>query len=173
VNPGVTGGRSLYFAYGSNLCASRMSERVPSARFVTIARADGRRLSLGKRGRDGSGKATLIEAPGCFVWGVVYAIDPHDWRRLDRFERGYARTSLLVAWEREEHVAATTYVAPETAPDPTAFGWYKRLIVDGAREHGLPDAYVAELERLPEREDPDSIRFAPPLRSEVGRPKLR
>lgn len=134
-----------------------MGERVPSARFVAVARADDRRLSLGKLGRDGSGKATLIDAPGAFAWGVVYAIDPRDWRRLDRFERGYARISLLVTWEPGQVVAATTYVAPETAPDPTPFGWYKRLIVDGAREHGLPAEYVAELAKLPERDDAGSI----------------
>jgi gamma-glutamylcyclotransferase len=159
VNASVAADPSLYFAYGSNLSASRMGERVPAARVVAAARADGRRLSLGKRGRDGSGKATLIDAPDSFVWGVVYSIDPRDWRRLDQFERGYARVGVLVSWEREQHVAATTYVAPETAPDPIAFGWYKRLIVDGAREHGLPDAYVAELERLPERDDPASVRI--------------
>ena len=157
MSTGVAGDRSLYFAYGSNLSTGRMGERVPSARIVAAARVDGRRLSLGKQGRDGSGKATLVDAPGAFVWGVVYAIDPRDWRRLDRFERGYARISLLVTWEREQRVAATSYVAPETAPDPTPFGWYKRLIVDGAREHGLPAAYVAELERLPERDDPGPI----------------
>ncbi len=154
MNASAIGDPSLYFAYGSNLSTSRMGERVPSARVVAAARADGRRLSLGKLGRDGSGKATLIDAPDAFVWGVVYAIDRCDWRRLDRFERGYARISVFVALEREQHIAATTYVAPETAPDPTAFGWYTRLIIDGAREHGLPAAYVAELERLPERDDP-------------------
>ena len=158
MNARAAGDRSLYFAYGSNLCASRMGERVPSARVVAPARADDRRLSLGKHGRDGSGKATLIEAPGSVVWGVVYAIDPRDWRRLDAFERGYARISLRVTSELERDVAATSYIAPETAPDPVAFDWYKRLIVDGAREHGLPDAYLAELERLPEREDPDPTR---------------
>ena len=154
---GFASGLALYFAYGSNLAASRMSERVASARRACTAWVAGYRLAFGKRGRDGSGKATLIEAPEAFVWGVVYAIDLRDWHRLDRFERGYARISVQVAWEREQHVAATTYVAPETAPDPTAFGWYKRLIVDGAREHGLPAAYIAELERLPERDDPGPI----------------
>jgi len=157
VNASVGGDPSLYFAYGSNLSASRMTERVPSARVVAPARAHGWRLSLGKRGRDGSGKATLIAEPESFVWGVVYAIDPHDWRRLDRYERGYTRVAVLLASEREQHIAAITYVAPETAPDPTAFGWYKRLIVDGAREHGLPAAYIAELEQLPARDDPGPI----------------
>jgi gamma-glutamylcyclotransferase len=53
--------------------------------------------------------------------------------------------------------AAGDYPAPETAPDPRPFGWYKRLSVDGAREHGLPIDYVAALEALPERDAPDDL----------------
>jgi gamma-glutamylcyclotransferase (GGCT)/AIG2-like uncharacterized protein YtfP len=154
VNAGVAGDPSLYFAYGSNLSFERMSERVPSAQVVCAARVAGRRLSLGKRGRDGSGKATLVEAPEASVWGVVYRIDLDHWPRLDRYERGYARIRVPLVSVRAEPIAATTYLAPETAPDPTAFAWYKRLIVNGAREHGLPAAYVAMLEGLPERAAP-------------------
>jgi gamma-glutamylcyclotransferase (GGCT)/AIG2-like uncharacterized protein YtfP len=145
---------ALYFAYGSNLRSSRLRERIGSAQVVCAARITDHRLSLAKHGRDGSGKATLVESVGGIVWGVVYAIDPGEWPRLDAFERGYTRTRFQVASEREKRLTVTTYVAPETAPDPTPFGWYKRLIVDGAREHGLPAAYVAALERLPERDAP-------------------
>jgi gamma-glutamylcyclotransferase (GGCT)/AIG2-like uncharacterized protein YtfP len=148
---------ALYFAYGSNLRSSRLRERIGSAQVVCAARISDHRLSLAKRGRDGSGKATLVTCVGCTVWGVVYAIDPGEWPRLDAFERGYTRTLVRVASEHERRLTATTYVAPESAPDPTPFGWYKRLIVDGAREHGLPAAYVAALERLPEREAPGRI----------------
>lgn len=148
---------ALYFAYGSNLCSSRLRERIGSAQVVCSARIDGRRLSLAKHGRDGSGKATLVRAAGAIVWGVVYEIDAGDWPRLDAFERGYTRMRVRVASERERILAATTYVAPETAPDPTPFGWYKQLMVDGAREHGLPAAYVTELEQLPERDGPGPI----------------
>ena len=56
MNASAVGDRSLYFAYGSNLCANRMLERVPSARVIAPARVDDRQLSLGKQGRDGSGK---------------------------------------------------------------------------------------------------------------------
>jgi gamma-glutamylcyclotransferase (GGCT)/AIG2-like uncharacterized protein YtfP len=154
VKASAVGDPSLYFAYGSNLRSSRMSERVPSARMHCVARADGMRLSLGKHGRDGSGKATLVAAATARVWGVVYAIDPGDWKRLDRFELGYARVSLLLTSEHEQPIAAISYIAPETAPDPTAFEWYKRLIIEGAREHGLPPNYMSELERLPARSAP-------------------
>ena len=144
----------LYFAYGSNLLSSRMCARVPSARAVGAAWADGHRLSLGKTGRDGSGKATLVADPDARVWGVLYAIDPAHWKRLDGFEPGYTRTALVVTTRSHESMRASTYVAPPTASDPVAFAWYKRFIVDGAREHDLPTAYVEALLRLPERPDP-------------------
>jgi len=144
----------LYFAYGSNLLSRRMRERVSSARAVGTAWVDGHRLSLGKAGRDGSGKATLVADPDARVWGVLYAIDPAHWKRLDDFEPGYKRVALVVTTRGRERVLASTYVAPPTARDPVAFAWYKRFIVEGAREHDLPAPYVEALLELPERPDP-------------------
>ncbi len=45
-------------------------------------------------------------------------------------------------------------MATTLTDEPVAFDWYKRLIVEGAREHGLPGDWVATLERLPEKPDP-------------------
>ena len=36
----------------------------------------------------------------------------------------------------------------------STFAWYKRLMLAGAREHGLPREWLALLEALPERHDP-------------------
>ena len=46
--------QALYFAYGSNLCASRLRGRVPSAVVVERARLPGRRLVTDTLGRDGT-----------------------------------------------------------------------------------------------------------------------
>jgi len=154
--PGA-GGRALYFAYGSNLLWQRMATRVPSARRLCVASADGFRLCFGKPGRDGSGKATLVASAGSRAWGVVYTIDPAHWARLDACEPGYRRVELRVTYASREQLAAAAYLAPETAADPIPFAWYKRCLVEGAREHGLPAAYIAELERLPERPDPGPV----------------
>jgi len=152
---------ALYFAYGSNLVSARMRERVASARFHCVARLDGHRVSFGKLGRDGSGKATLVEEDGACAWGAVYALDPADWKALDRFEPGYLRIAVTLASEVRGRLVATTYRAPETAPDPAAFAWYKQTVIAGALEHGLPAAYVDRLRGLPERPDPLK-RDAPP-----------
>ena len=140
----------LYFAYGSNLCAERLRERVPSASARGAARATGFALRLDKRGADGTAKANLHLAPGDEVWGALYALDPGDWPRLDACEPGYARFALEV-----EHVgarvSAQTYRSALLTGDPVAAVWYKQLIVDGARAHALPAAWCARLERLPAR----------------------
>jgi hypothetical protein len=38
------------------------------------------------------------------------------------------------------------------------YTWYKRFIVKGAREHHLPDEYVAYLESIEAVQDTDAVR---------------
>ena len=64
---------------------------------------------------------------------------------------------MVVTTKGRERVLASTYVAPPTASDPVAFAWYKRFIVEGAREHDLPAPYVEILSQLPERPDPNRL----------------
>jgi gamma-glutamylcyclotransferase (GGCT)/AIG2-like uncharacterized protein YtfP len=143
-----------YFAYGSNLKSDRMRSRIESARFVTRARLAGFRLALDKSGRDGSGKANVQRDPCAHVWGVVYVIDHAHWPQLDAFEPGYARIDVRVETEAGEALGVQTYVARDLTDGAVAFDWYKRLLVEGAREHGLPEDYVEALEQLPHRPDP-------------------
>jgi gamma-glutamylcyclotransferase (GGCT)/AIG2-like uncharacterized protein YtfP len=148
---------TFYFAYGSNLKFERMRARVSSARVLGRARLRNRRLSLDKRGLDGSGKANLREDERACVWGVLYAIDPADWEALDRYEDGYARVGVEAVTDEGEAVRAETYVAYRLTREPVAFDWYKRLVLEGAHEHGLPADYVAALEELPEKPDPGRV----------------
>ncbi len=145
--------QSLYFAYGSNLSTPRLLGRVASAVVVAPARLFGRRLTTDKRGRDGSGKANLADDPQGHVWGVVYAIRAEQWAALDACESGYARLRVEVHTARD-CLEAWTYASDRFADEPVPFSWYKRLIVDGAREHGLPAAWLRLLEALPEKPDP-------------------
>jgi hypothetical protein len=142
--------QSLYFAYGSNLCSARLRSRVASARALGPARLPDRRLSMDKRGRDGSGKANLVPELGCEVWGVVYALGAEGWPTLDACEAGYTRVAVEVLTALES-LRVQTYLAERLTLDPVPFNWYKRLIVEGAREHGLPAEWVRLLESLPER----------------------
>lgn len=141
---------SLYFAYGSNLLAARMRGRVPSAVPRGAARLDGFRLTLDKRGADGSGKANLIAAPRGRVFGAVYEVDVLHWPRLDAFEPGYERFDAAVDLAGA-CVSVQAYRSTLVTDEPVAHAWYKRLLVDGARQHGLPPEWIALLEALPAR----------------------
>jgi gamma-glutamylcyclotransferase (GGCT)/AIG2-like uncharacterized protein YtfP len=146
--------RAHYFAYGSNLALECMRERVPAADVIGRARLVGMRLTLDKLGRDGSGKANLVEDALAHVWGVVYGIDTLHWSRLDASEPGYRR---IIVWVETEggSLEAETYCSTLRTDDPVALAWYKRLIVEGARAQGLPAAYRALLEALPVRAESD------------------
>ena len=140
----------LYFAYGSNLSRARMTARVPSARVRGAACLEGFRLTLDKRSVDGSGKANLRSAVDARVHGALYELRAAHWRDLDACEPGYRR-------ERVEVVAlglrleAWTYISSDLTSEPVAYEWYKRLIIDGAAEHGLPEDWRRWLERLPSK----------------------
>jgi len=144
----------LYFAYGSNLKAERLIERVGPASAAGRARLADHGLSFKKRGGDGSGKACFEAAPGQTLWGVVYALTSAQFETLDRFERGYRRIEIAVRVDDEELKTAITYQAERFTDDPTPYDWYVRLIVEGAREHGLPSAWQAMLDTLPARPQP-------------------
>jgi gamma-glutamylcyclotransferase len=141
---------SLYFAYGSNLCVARLRELAPSAVARGAARAPGFALRIDKRGMDGTAKANLHAVSGSAVWGVVYALEAADWPRLDARERDYARIEIEI-FQGDERVLAQTYRSDHLTSDAIAAAWYKRLIVDGARDHALPADWCAWLEGLPAR----------------------
>ena len=138
---------SRYFAYGSNLVLARMRERVPSAHPLGAARLSGMCLTLDKRGSDGSGKANLTPDDAGHVWGVVYALDPEHWPLLDACEPRYERIVVEVVLG-DEPVRAHTYTSDWRTDRPVARSWYKQLIVEGARAHALPEAWIRALERL-------------------------
>lgn len=149
----------LYFAYGSNMHEPRLRERVPSAEFVDIARLPGMMVVFQKHGRDDSAKCDLEPLDSATSWGVVYRIDVDDLPRLDEAEGdGYRRESVVVA-TRDDFLEAFTYRARKdhlTSARP--FDWYVDLLVEGARDHDLPQMYIAGLEQTETQPDPDSER---------------
>jgi gamma-glutamylcyclotransferase (GGCT)/AIG2-like uncharacterized protein YtfP len=143
----------LYFAYGSNLLSGRMRERVPSARREAVAFLDHHRLVCNKRGSDGSAKANLVPAAGHRVWGVLYRIEGAELPLLDQLESGYARVVVEVRTASGEARLASTYRSDRITEDPVPFDWYRGMILEGAREQGLPEQYLALLEALPAKPD--------------------
>jgi gamma-glutamylcyclotransferase len=151
---------SFVFAYGSNMCSGRFREyKVTALGPGRAALLEGFTLKFNKRSTDGSGKATVYQSPGDSVWGVLYEIPTADLPTLDDGERGYVRENATVLVGGEQ-ITAWLYTARR--PDETMrlrpFSWYKRFIVEGAREHILPPEYIIQLEGIEYLTVPDRAR---------------
>ena len=140
----------LYFAYGSNMLTARLQARCPSAVPLAVAKAEGHTFIYGKRGQDGSGKATLVPCEGGTAYGVLFQVSDADMSVLDAFEgrgRGYERDDgfIVTNISTAAKVTASTYLAPKEFIDVSLmpFDWYHALILAGAAEHDLPGHYVA------------------------------
>lgn len=132
------------------MSSARFLARIPDARVVGRGRLEGWRFACNKRGNDGSAKANIMRAPGHTVWGVVFSMPERDLPRLDRIEGGYERIAVIVERKGRRH-DCVTYASTRQIDDEVPFDWYKAHIVSGAKEHDLPDDYLAILSALPQR----------------------
>jgi gamma-glutamylcyclotransferase len=149
-----------YFAYGSNMSTDRLRGRVPSVRVVGVGRLTGHQLRWHKVSKkDGSGKCDVVvsDAPDASVYGVLFEIKAAEKPDLDRFEGlgfGYQEKSVEVDHQGKT-VQGLTYFATNTDSSLVPWTWYREHVVAGAREHGLPAAYIEALEAIAAAIDPD------------------
>jgi hypothetical protein len=156
-----------YFAYGSNMCINWLRSRVPSARFYSVGTLNGYLLKFHKQSKDGSGKcnAFFTNEQDDKIMGVIFELDEIEKPALDRAEglgSGYYEIEVPII-TASNVVNARMYVADENAiVDSLApYTWYKELVINGARSHGLPEAYVHFIRETREaRADPDQDREA-------------
>jgi gamma-glutamylcyclotransferase len=148
-----------YFAYASNLSRAIFGERRGMRPLASRrARLDGYRLGFDLPVGPGErGVANVEPAAGAHVWGAVYLLAREDCDRLDRSEGVHAgvyrRIAVNVLLDDEEVVAAFTYHSSRTTQRRKPSARYLGLILDGAREHGLPPDYVRFLEGLERARD--------------------
>ena len=153
----------LYFAYGSNMFTPWLCQpaRCPSARAVGIAELRGHELRWQKHSKkDGSGKCDIAAASNASVLGLLYEIAGNEKAPLDRAEgKGFGYDEIEVeVLSGTKQFRAVTYQATNTDPMLKPYTWYRALVVAGAREHGLPGFYIAELETVPADEDENRAR---------------
>ena len=145
--------RLLYFAYGSNLSSRYLRDYCPGAQPVMRGllanfRIEFRRYSTDLEG----GISTIMEAPGELVHGMLFTIPKAEIEALDILENVpeglYSRDGFMVLAEDGQWQRAELYrvARPEGPFAPSAR--YLDFMLEGAREHGLPDDYVAGLESL-------------------------
>jgi gamma-glutamylcyclotransferase len=162
------------FAYGSNMLAARMQERAPLSKAVRIGQLVGFELCWNKRSSDGSGKCSVTETghPKHVVWGGAYEMSAGDKSSLDRAEglgQGYGERAVEIHTQAGR-LSALTYYATSIDPGIRPYGWYRDLVIAGAREHELPEEYVRMLEKVAAVTDSDVDRAAKNHRLLTTRP---
>jgi hypothetical protein len=150
------------FAYGSNMCSGRFRAYGVSPEDTGRAAVlPGHHLLFNKKSTDDkSGKANVAAHAGSDVWGVLYTIPDADLDKLDKGEGGYRRVRLTVSLTDDTATDAWVYVAkkPNNDPELRPYIWYKRFLVEGAREHSLPADYIANLQNIVAMQDANEER---------------
>ena len=143
----------------------RLTDRVPSACAIAVARLHKHRLKFHKKSKDHSGKcdAECTNDEKDVVYGVVFRIAPSEKPELDKKEglkNGYEEKSVSVYAQDGKELKAVTYYATNIDPTLKPYEWYKEHVVRGAREHGLPTEYINTIAAVEAMPDPDKSRHA-------------
>ena len=152
------------FAYGSNMSTVRLRARTRSARFLARGQLEKHSLRWHKRSVDGSGKCNALATGrrSDLVWGVLFELDRRGKDALDAAEglgRGYEEQVVRILTGDGVRLALA-YIAQDVDETLTPYHWYKNHVLTGAREHGLPDDYIAGIVRVRSIEDLDVRRAA-------------
>ncbi|MGV3635966.1 MAG: gamma-glutamylcyclotransferase family protein [Pseudorhodoplanes sp.] len=136
---------TLYFAYGSNMSRGPMTERCPTARQAGRAILRGYRIVI-----MANGYASVVPAAGEDVHGILWTIGPCDLAALDDYEDvagGLYSKAMLPVLQDGKTVEALVYLGCEKRQGhPSAD--YIALVIEAARDCGLPEDYIARLARF-------------------------
>lgn len=162
-----------YFAFGANTCRDVLVRRRRIEPIASeAAELRDHRLAFVQPGLRWiePAFASVLEAPGCTVHGVLHLLRPGDLERLDRYEsRAHARLERTVHAATRGPLRAWMYVARRPVFGRAPSRRYVELLVRGAREHGLPEAWIRELEATPCVHVPVLARAMPSLAALVDR----
>ena len=168
----MSAGTFKTFAYGSNMQTARVRKRCPSATPKGVAELRSYELHWHKQSQDGSGKCAIVRTynPENRVLGVLYEIVNGEKQALDKAEglgQGYEEIDVLVVCNGRE-IAAKAYRALNVSPMLKPYTWYHAFVVAGAKEHGLPTDYIAQIEQVACDEDSDRERHQKNVRMLEG-----
>ncbi|WP_394850736.1 gamma-glutamylcyclotransferase [Pendulispora brunnea] len=145
-------GSTWYFAYGANMSRRVFVERRGMRPLESeIASLQGYRLAFALKGFAvvEPAFATLLPDASGTVHGVLHRLGEADLERLEKLEDEYERCELPVTGARCGPTVAQVYLASSTTLGLRPSRRYLALLCEGAREAGLPEAYVAWLAAHP------------------------
>jgi gamma-glutamylcyclotransferase len=142
-----------YFAYASNMSRAQMKSRAGEIFEEHVAKLENYELVFNKKARGGSATANIRLAAGQAVEGVLYKINEAAFRALDRFEgapQHYRRIEVNVTSGNGQKIAAQAFIATKVDKGLRPAPHYLKTILDGAREHGLPEDYLQKIQTAAE-----------------------
>jgi len=135
---------ALHFAYGSNMSTELMRMRCPGACAIGIGTLAGWRFVINP---DGVG--SIVPRPGAIVHGVLWQVGTRDLAAINAYESLdsglYLRRTFSVRCGRAR-ASALAFIARRLGEGRARPG-YVTLVVEAAREWGLPAAYIRSLQR--------------------------
>ncbi len=139
----------LCFAYGSNMDRAAMALRCPGSKPVGVARLPRHRFVIMPEGY-----ASVVRDPARDVWGVLWDVALADVRTLDAYEevgRGlYGKIIQPVVKAAGGSARALVYVGRSGAGGRPKPGYLEGVLA-AARDWGLPERYIREIEGLSPR----------------------
>jgi hypothetical protein len=150
----------IYFAYGTDINPAQMAERCPGHRSLGVVRLPEYRLWFPRFSRTWNcASASITPSPNDTVFGVLYDVPPievatlhyqfgYDPEGRAEFNRHELHEVTVLRVGGSEPVKAMTYVAVPDGTKALPSAAYIDAIIDGARYHGLPRAYLVVLKAI-------------------------
>lgn len=155
----------LYFAYGSNMAAARLKQRLSCAEPLGVACLPGHRLCFHVAStKDGSAKCDALRtgADEDQVYGVLYRIEPQAQELLDHYEgvgvEYRPATVSVLPLDGGNSSEALIYLGTRIDTSLRPYLWYHEHVLRGAEENSLPESYVAAIRSVRCVDDPDPLR---------------
>lgn len=143
----------FYYSYGSFLDIHTLQKHCPNATFVSKAVLLNFEVQFNFLSKKYNAGCTGVEyAPGKTVYGVIYEVSEEDMKYLDTIEGvpegKYYRQTLIVVDEAGKFIPVEVYRTSHPSGPYRSCRLYVGKMLQGAKMHGLPDAYVEELQQL-------------------------
>ena len=138
----------LYFAYGSNMSAARMKQRLGWEAPYRAATLRGFQLVFDQGGFNDPAwsPANIRSEREGLVEGMVYEVEEKDLKILDRYEKYYQRLEVRVMATQEKNLDAVTYLSKKFRGEKPPTQEYLNFLLEG--KSFLSREYFDELSRI-------------------------
>lgn len=147
----------LYFAYGFNLKLESMLQKCHNPIVLGIARLANHRIDFYEHSVIWDGAVeTVVPDTEAEVWGVLYQLEAYAWEQLDNCEDArldgtgeYFHYPVEVLDEQQTVREASIYKKARLGEEKLPSTEYLAIILQGAKEQGLPETYIETLKNIP------------------------